>query len=178
MNIVDLSLRKFSNDRTLFRKKLTNIFLDEPPGTGTGLLATRTHYHVRQIGPCEVYLKRPAQLNNGLDFTLHVSNINFNNGLFKIDGSKKNRTTRPSHSHIITDLISKKNENQKLYSDFLSEIDLIYKVNPRSSTVFNFTQGHDSEIILECIKWLFVEQDITYWHNSGRAMLYNSIKSI
>jgi len=31
-------------------------------------------------------------------------------------------------------------------------------------------------IILLAIKWLFIEQDITYWNWSGRNMLMNSLK--
>ena len=30
-------------------------------------------------------------------------------------------------------------------------------------------------IILLAIKWLFIEQDITYWNWSGRNMLYNHL---
>lgn len=178
MNIVDLTKYPFSLDRTLFRKEVVDIFLAEPPGTGTGILATKTRYIVNKLNNHDVFLSRPAQLNNGLDFTLNVSNIDFNHGLLNAEGKKKRKTTRPSHSHIIDDLKCKKNENPSLYKSFEAEIDLIYQVKKRSTNVFPFTKGHDSEVILECIKWLFLEQDITYWHNSGRAMFYKSIKYI
>lgn len=38
-------------------------------------------------------------------------------------------------------------------------------------------QQHPIEIILLALKWLFIEQDFTYWNNSGRQMLYNLLKN-
>jgi hypothetical protein len=29
-----------------------------------------------------------------------------------------------------------------------------------------------ADLVVVAAKWLFVEQDVTYWHNSGRAMTY------
>lgn len=44
---------------------------------------------------------------------------------------------------------------------------------------FDFTDGdgilRPIAIILLAIKWLFIEQDITYWNWSGRNMLYNQL---
>lgn len=79
---------------------------------------------------------------------------------------------------MLTDLKLKKNENPQLYNLYLEEITLIYQFEARTNKTFTFTKGYHSEIILECIKWLFIEQDITYWHYSGRKMFYDSIKSI
>ena len=36
-------------------------------------------------------------------------------------------------------------------------------------------EGYAFEHVLKTIKWLFIEQDITYWNWSGRAMLYSAI---
>lgn len=38
-------------------------------------------------------------------------------------------------------------------------------------------QQHPIEIILLALKWLFIEQDFTYWNNSGRFMLYDTLKN-
>ncbi|MFV0225910.1 hypothetical protein OBJ96_12535 [Empedobacter falsenii] len=86
MNTIDLTTFIFPNNRVEFRKKLINLFLDEKPGTGKGNLSSRNHYRIKIINNHEVYLRRPAQLNNGLDFTLNVSNINFNEGLVDKNG--------------------------------------------------------------------------------------------
>lgn len=168
MNIVDLSNHQFPHDRNLFRKQLIGFFLNETPGTGRGVDTSKYQYIVKKIHGHDAYLSRPAQFNNGFDFTLNVSNINFNN-------SGGRSTTRPTHKNILDDLSGKKNENPALYSKFLTEITNIYNCQPTKTIHFAFVHGYLCEIILECIKWLFVEQDVTYWNYSGRAMFYDSI---
>jgi hypothetical protein len=170
MSIIDLTEYDFKNNRSELRKEIINIFLDENPGTGNGELTSRYNYIVKRKGDIEVYLKRPAQFNNGFDFTLNVSNTNFNpNG---------RATTRPTHGNIINDLASKKETDEALYSKLKLEIDRIYNCQQPKKVVFDFNIGLDSEILLECIKWLFLEQDVTYWNYSGRAMFYSKINEI
>ena len=41
---------------------------------------------------------------------------------------------------------------------------------------FTILTGIEIEGILKLVKWLFLEQDVTYWNYSGRAMLYQSLK--
>lgn len=43
---------------------------------------------------------------------------------------------------------------------------------------FDFKSGISTETILYVIKWLFIEQDVTYWNWSGRAMLYRGLSEI
>jgi hypothetical protein len=117
-----------------------------------------------------VFLSRPAQFNNGFDFTLNVSGINFNVG--------GRATTRPTHQNIVDDLLSKKVENLQLYNNLQVEIANIYNCQEPTTVNFPFTSGYSTEIILECIKWLFAEQDVTYWNYSGRAMFYNGILAV
>lgn len=178
MNIIDFSNYKFPNNREQLRRELTNIFLSETPGTGKRDLASRYRYIVRNIGKHQVYLQRPAQFNNGFDFTLNVSEINFNAGSYNDKGKLKRATTRPSHAHIYEDLSAKKAENVELFKELLQQIDKIYHCKKTTRLDFPFESGYQSEIILECIKWLFAEQDITYWNYSGRAMLYSGIKKL
>jgi hypothetical protein len=170
MNIVDLSNHQFANNRDLFRKELVGIFLNETPGTGRGLYTSKYQYVVKRISGHEVSLNRPARFNNGFDFTLSVSNINFNTG--------GRASTRPKHQNIFDDLLLKKTENLVLYTSLIAEITNIYNCASPIRLTFPFTSGYSTEIILECIKWLFAEQDITYWNNSGRAMFYNGILAV
>ena len=171
MNIIDLRNHQFPNNRDLFRKQIIGFFLNETPGTGNGANASKYQYLVNTINGHDVYLSRPAQFNNGFDFTLNVSNINFNTG-----GGRA--TTRPTHQNILDDLAAKKNENLALYNSMMAEITNIYNCQPPTTTTFAFTSGYPSEIILECIKWLFAEQDVTYWNYSGRAMFYTGILAV
>jgi len=170
MSTVNLINHEFSNSRIDFRKELVNLFLDEEPGAGRRELTSRYRYVVKIVGKNEIYLQRPAQFNNGFDFTLNVSGINFNpNG---------RATTRPTHNNIIEDLELKKEANENLYSELRIQIDRIYACQEPTILIFDFGVGLHSEILLECIKWLFAEQDITYWNYSGRAMLYSGITNI
>lgn len=179
MTEVNLTKYSFSNKRSELRKEIIEIFLKEKPGTGKGNLTTRYKYIVNKLKDGrKVYLSRPANFNNGFDFTLNVSDTNFNLGLLNKKGKTKRSSTRPTHDNILTDLINKKTENLVLYKLFMDQIDLIFECKNPTSIRFSFTSGHPSELIIECIKWLFVEQDVTYWNYSGRTMFYKGIKSI
>jgi hypothetical protein len=179
MNIIDLTNHEFSNDRAELRKELINLFLQESPGQGTGDQASKYKYIVKQLNDGKnVFLSRPANLNNGFDFTLNVENINFNEGLTNDDGRPKRASTRPTHQNILEDLSAKKSENFSLYSELMEQIDLIFNCQEPTKTNLPFSSGHPSDLILECLKWLFIEQDVTYWNNSGRGMLYGHIKEI
>lgn len=170
MNTIDITPINFSEDRSELRKQVINIFLDESPGTGRHELTSKYRYITKTVDIHEVFLSRPAQFNNGFDFTINISNINFNPG--------GRATTRPTHQNIYDDLLQKKTENLELYNELKAEIDRIYNCQIPTNTIFSFNTGLDSEILLECIKWLFIEQDVTYWNYSGRAMFYSGINEI
>jgi len=145
--------------------------LNETPGTGKNVNTSKYQYIVKRINGHELYLSRPAQFNNGFDFTLNVSNINFN-----VRGLRT--ATRPTHQNILDDLLPKKTGYLALYTSMMAEITNIYNCHSPITVSFPFIIGYSSEIILECIKWLFAEQDVTCWNYSGRAMFYNAILGI
>lgn len=178
MNIIDLSNHVFSNTRDGLRRELIEIFLNEKPGENKHELASRNRYIVKNVDGKTIYIQRPAQFNNGFDFTLNVSDINFNEGYLNEKGNQKRSTTRPSHEHIIDDLYYKKEENPALYLKFKEQIDRIYNCQIPEKVDFEFESGYNSEIVLECLKWLFAEQDVTYWHYTGRRMFYEAINKI
>jgi len=176
---IDLTKQKFSNNRVKFRKEIINIFLNEKAGIGKGVNTTRYKYIVSLLPDGrKVYLSRPANFNNGFDFTLNIENTNFNLGLINKKGKPKRSSTRPTHDNIVTDLKNKKIENIALYNSLIVQIDLIFNCKQPNKTSFAFKTGHSSELILECIKWLFEEQDVTYWNYSGRSMFHDTIKRI
>lgn len=175
MIVINITNKVFSTDRATLRKEIIGLFLEEEPGTGKKHLTTRYKYVTKQLAnACEVYLSRPANFNNGFDFTLNVSKTNFCYNSIP----KKKASTRPTHGNICDDLREKKNENPALFLELKKQIDLIYNCQIPTETNFNFQKGHSTELLLECIKWLFVEQDVTYWNYSGRAMFYNSLNDI
>jgi hypothetical protein len=167
VNVIDLKGHEFQKERSELRKEIINIFLEEKPGTGRGDEASRYHYIVKEVDNFVVYLKRPAQFNNGFDFTVNVEGVNFN--------PQGKATTRPTHQNVIDDLIAKQKENPILFDELKEQICLIYSCQPVVKDDFAFTVGINSMVLLECIKWLFIEQDVTYWNYSGRSMFYNGI---
>ena len=76
MNIINITNHNFTDDRSEIRKEIINLFLEENPGTGKGEFTSKYRYITKIVDDKEVYLSRPAQFNNGFDFTLNVSNIN------------------------------------------------------------------------------------------------------
>lgn len=170
MTTLSLIEHDFADNRTELRKQIINIFLEETPGTGKGEKCSKYEYTMYSNDNHAVYLKRPAQFNNGFDFTIHVTDINFNpNG---------KRTNRPTHGNILDDLGQKQRENPELYLRLIEEITKIYNCQAYSLHGLVFQSGLSLDILCETIKWLFVEQDVTYWNYSGRAMFYNAIQEI
>ncbi|MCL1916164.1 MAG: hypothetical protein FWG17_05620 [Desulfovibrionaceae bacterium] len=159
--------------REQIRIEIISAFLKETPGTGRGENTTKYIYEVETTTAGEfVTLHRPAPLNKGMDFTVHASHTRFVSG--------RRRLTNPSHRNILDDLLIKQGENPQQIAIILSFIEKIYKCEDFDwSTIkmLNFTTGVDLELILKIIKWLFIEQDVTYWNWSGRHMLYSSIKN-
>ena len=161
-------------NRLQMRKDVINLFAAELPGTGTGNNASRYEYKVEQYQSYNIVLKRPANLNKGFDFTVNIIGLQF---------KKTRRYSNPSHNDIITALSYCKSNNQNYHAVIVPIINDIFNcenVNLGNSG-FNFIdfagQSHPIEIILLALKWLFIEQDFTYWNNSGRYMLYNTLKN-
>ncbi len=165
---INLNLK--GETRKEIRDFLVHEFLKELPGTGTGVDTSVYYYYVDEIfDGRKIYLKRPARLNKGMDFEVNVEDTNF--------GIKK-KTTLPSHSSILKDLDEKNKENSQEYLKVKNIIERLYNcesVNDKEIRSLEFASGHPIELTLKCIKWLFIEQDVTYWNWSGRAMLFSKL---
>lgn len=59
-------------------------------------------------------------------------------------------------------------------------IDLVWNCREPDEIIKNnkvvFNKGMSVEMLLKVLKWLFIEQDITYWNYDGREMLRRAIK--
>lgn len=157
--------------RREIRKFLINEFLKEEPGKGTGDLASKYTYYVEELSNGNrIYLTRPAGRNNGMDFIINVQ------GIYFLSRSGKRRLKSPAHHNIETDLIKKKSESPRKYKKLYNLICKIYNCdNINFEDLPKFKDGYDVELILKVLKWLFIEQDVTYWNNSGRIMLMSSL---
>lgn len=84
-------------------------------------------------------------------------------------------------------LLSLKKENINDFNLMMKAIEEIYNckdsidilnLNSYKSLNDKRIDGLEYETILKVIKWLFIEQDITYWSFSGRSMLYNYLSEL
>ncbi|SMC08862.1 hypothetical protein [Nitratiruptor tergarcus] len=167
-------LNYFSNigTRNEVRARVIKKFMEEEPGTGSGKKASRYKYRVAKLqNGNEVILRRPANLKNGFDFLITVTNTNFNpSGQYR---------DYPKHDDVIEDLQRKKESNPELYNLFKEQIVKIFECKIEVENIdfgkFDFRVGYDVDLILHCLKWFFIEQDIRYWNYSGRDMLMGGI---
>lgn len=166
----------FAVDRISVRKEIVELFLEENFGTGNGDSASKYTYTVERIESYEILLQRPAPLNKGFDFIVKIKGVYFSN-------NGKKRHQNPSHADIVNTLTQvKKRVGDEEYQRVKDAINDIYEIkNPDLTTLSDMSfvdcdgNMHPISILLFAIKWLFIEQDITYWNFSGRAMLMNSL---
>lgn len=166
-----------ATDRSSYRSQLVSEFLKEQPGTTNSVTEYYYYVDVLQDGN-RIYLKRPTSLNKGVDFEVRVENTQFRYG---VRGNVISTGNRPGHNDIHHDLETKKAENPAEFMRLRDLLEKTYNCTPildREYSGFSFTSGHSVEIIFKALKWIFIEQDVTYWNRSGRAMLYNGLSSI
>ena len=162
------------NNRQQIRNDIINLFKNEQPGTGTGTNVSRYIYEVEEFGNYKIQLRRPANLNKGFDFTVNTMGLSF---------KKRRRYSKPRHDDIISALSYCKQNSSDYQSAIVPLINDIYNckniILPQSGITFLDYNGaqHPIEIILLALKWLFIEQDVTYWNYSGRSTLYGLLKS-
>lgn len=156
------------NDRTLLRTHILKQWMAENPNS-------KYRYFVEVLANGNrIYLERPGRLNKGCDFVIFIENhILFGNGNDK----------PPKHEFIISDLEVKKSYlTSSQWKLLLNAIEAIYNCEPFNKAI-EFCKGlplkgETFELVLKCLRWLFIEQDITYWSGKGRNMLYSHILNL
>lgn len=165
---IEFSLRKGN------RKELKDItvkkFLEEKGGywKENTKYVTRYKYFVETLDDGRrIYLLRPAFLNKGIDFQVTVE---------RYDGIKDKK---PSHDDIFSDLKEKAKKEPKKIKELIRLIDRVWNCEDPEELLtgssLKFKTGFSTEMLLKILKWLFIEQDITYWNYDGRQMLRRAI---
>lgn len=173
----EITLNIVANNKSDYRRQLITVFLDEECGSRDHTTYYKYYVDVLNDGN-RIYLQRPTQLNKGVDFEVRVENVNFRYGRY---GNIISTGNRPSHLDIITDLRNKRQENIAQYQLILRLVERVYNCEHIEDTElvqYVFNTGFSVELIIKVLKWLFIEQDITYWNKSGREMLYRGILDI
>ena len=119
----------------------------------------------------KVYLLRPTWLNKGFDFQINFEGFD----------SKSNEA--PKHDNLLDDLIAKKKESPRNYKYLRELIDSVYECEEPDEALkkypkLAFRSGLPADAVLKILKWLFIEQDLTYWNNSGRRMFLTAIREL
>lgn len=136
----------------------------------------KLRYYVETLSDQKkIYIERPGALNKGCDFVVYVEDLlRFKNG----------NDRPPKHDDVIADIKMKKEKlSQQQYAELLKAIECIYEVRPYSEAETHTrnlpkVEGWSYELLLKFLRWLFVEQDITYWAGEGRSKLYDGILDI
>jgi len=169
--LLSAELKVEGGTRQELREKVVHAFLNEAPGTGTGESASKYCYFVETLSDGRrIFLTRPAWLNKGFDFEIRVQDENFPGG--------RGKTDRPNHSVIFDDLKQKLAEAPESYAKLFDLIERIYdcqEVTPKDYETLKFRSDLPVDMILGVVKWFFIEQDVTYWNYSGRAMFMSGV---
>ncbi|MEG0979986.1 MAG: hypothetical protein RR305_19875 [Chryseobacterium sp.] len=175
MSLNTIQYQLMSTSRADVRKEMLQLFSDELPGTGAGDHSSKYRYCVDTYEDYQIVLARPAPLNKGLDFIVRIDGLFF---------KKNRRYNNPGHSDIINALTYVKEHLTETNYDIIKEElnHLLFEnqcsIEKTKSYYFLDYEGneHPIAIILLAAKWLFIEQDMTYWNWSGRYMLWNALK--
>lgn len=173
----NITLNIVATDKSSYRKLLIEEFLKEQPGSIKSV--TEYYYFVVTLqNDKRIYLKWPAALYKGVDFGVRIEDTQFRYGKH---GNIISTGNCPSHDDIINDLSKKKLENPIEFNRLKTLLDKIYHCQPINDLEYrdySFTTGPSVEIIFKSIKWLFIEQDVTYWNRNGRVMLCEGISQL
>lgn len=165
-------------DRARLRRDLASVFLEELPGT-----TKESYYYSYIVGTgvdgTVVEIVRPTWLNKGFDFAISVPTCSF--------CSPKGRwSTRPSHNHLCSILDALRRTYPDRFPHVQDGIRQAYRCEDLERSCFQVAdmqvEGLDGirgriagDIAVIVVRWMFIEQDITYWTHSGRAKLFGKL---
>jgi hypothetical protein len=89
--------------------------------------------------------------------------------------------------HCLQVLTSLRARFPERYTDISASVNRVYRCQGRvnlaaiadleAAPAVIGAVGCPADAAVLVAKWLFAKQDLTYWNNSGRAMLFNKLKS-
>jgi hypothetical protein len=158
-------------DRVSQRKAMCDRWAKEEP-------YTNYRYNVEKCEDSKrIYLRRPTFLNKGFDFQVNLE------GFRSVTREAKGATKEmPSHKDVIDDLQRKVKDHSALSDDLHKAVSQIYdcveptEVLERHKRLRQIGTGLPIDKLLLILKWLFIEQDLTYWLQTGRNMLMSAIE--
>ena len=160
MLIRSLNVDNLSREET--RKKVLEAWIKEDAGAGQ----YRYDVEICRDGS-RIYLLRPGRLNKGCDFVIVSENyLKFKNGNDK----------PPQHKDVF-ELLNSFCSGNRLIADAMKQvIRKVYNCAKPDEALAEFPALQNlsncvAERSIKLIKWMWIEQDVTYWTGQGRAML-------
>lgn len=167
MQIKTLSVDNLT--RQQIRSKVLRTWEAETHGSG------QHRYNVEECADgSKIYLLRPASLNKGCDFKISSENYKkWKNGNDKV----------PKHDDVLELLSIVLNEDSSLKTDITSAIQRIFNCENINNVLADYPRlllikECKAERALKLLKWMWIEQDITYWTGEGRQMLKDGIDNL
>jgi hypothetical protein len=162
LNIIDVDMSL--TDRARIREEMLVYWMREDPGTLTRRICYR--YNVETLADgSTIFLLRPTRLNKGCDFVIICENfLKFKNGNPK----------PPKQGTVVDELKILTGISDQHKTEILAAIRRVWDcehVNAVIGDLQLFANDIRAERVLKLAKWLFIEQDVTYWTESGRHML-------
>jgi hypothetical protein len=162
-----------SNERAKIRREVVGWWLAEAPGTAE--LRNCYRYYVEQLADgSRIFLDRPTRLNKGMDFMIKCENyIVYKNGNCK----------PPSHANmaaLLNDLLKDKTLGPSRKDELRLALRDIWNCKEPDEVLSEFARlrtNSKSERLLKLVRWFFIEQDLTYWTESGRWKLRAYLES-
>ncbi|HVU37451.1 MAG TPA: hypothetical protein VHC95_03895 [Opitutales bacterium] len=157
-------------NRAKTRITMLEHWMREDPGTDE-IRNTYTYFVEMLSDGSRIFLKRPAYKNKGCDFVILCEGFNLS-----LAGNPK----PPSQNKLIGEITELASPSPAHKEQILKGI---YKVwlceNPDEvlASLPLFQGNLIAERALKLAKWLFIEQDVTYWTESGRNMLLAHFES-
>jgi hypothetical protein len=138
----------------------------------------RYRYNVEKLSKDGwVYLHRPAFMNKGCDFVVHCDPAILR------DDNKKFKN--PRHKDLTAELKLISQQITDGRTRIFAAVEAVWRCENVTKVCDSLCRGINdpdwafrAERALKVAKWLFIEQDITDWNTSGRAMLMNGIKTV
>ena len=168
LHVIDVDMRL--TDRAKIREEMLVYWMRENPGTLTRRVCYR--YNVEKLADgSSIFLLRPTRLNKGCDFVIICENfLKFKNG-----------NPKPPQQQTLVDeleILTAISDQHK--TEILTAIRRVWDCEDVSAVISDlqlFASDVQAERALKLAKWLFIEQDVTYWTESGRHMLRQWIEN-
>jgi len=168
-NHARLSIVLKATDRAGVRAEVFQHWIAEEPGTPS--VRNTYRYDVERLSDGSlIYLTRPARLNKGADFVIVCEGfLKFKNG----------NARPPKFDDVIPEIQKLVSYSQAHRKELLTALRHIWECQDSKQVLQDlklFKGNIRAERALLLAKWFFIEQDVTYWTESGRHMLRSYIE--